>query len=262
LPRHLWKIDGVSRLKKASLFLALGLTLICCASTQNKVRRNTDKDPQYLYEKAVVAMRYDLPDQAIEYLEEALTLDPAHYQSCNLLGLIYFQKKNYAEAAAAYQKSLELKPDQSEVHSNLGVVYEALGEKDKAEAEYYKALAIDGNPNACFNLAKLYYGQNKLELALGFAREAIQKKNDLAGAHNLEGVILNQMGRYAEALQSFQNALRLSPNDVGFKVNIGIAYINNREPDKARQILEQVLPSIQDQSLRNKVLEYLNLIKE
>lgn len=237
-------------MKKILLLSVFSLHLTFCASPQNKVTRNTEKDPQYQYEKAVVAMRYDLVDQAIEYLNQALALDPGHYQSYNLLGLAYFKKKNYADAASAYQKCLELKPDVSEVHSNLGIVYEEWGETDKAEEEYKKAYAIDGNPEAGFNLAKLCYGQNKLEQALDYVRESIQKKSGSAAAYNLQGVILNQMGRYAEALKSFQNALRLSPNDINLSVNLGIAYINNKEFSKAREIFALVLalmPVLPDQ---------------
>lgn len=248
--------------KKVLLLLAAGLILSFCASTQKKAAGDTEKDAQYQYEKAVVALRYDLPGQAIEYLQQAIALDPGHDQSYKLLGLACIKTKNYAGAAAAYQKYLELKPDVSEVHSNLGLVYEELGEKDKAEEEYKKAIAIDGNANAGFNLAKLYYGQNNLERALEYARESIKKKSDLAAAHNLEGVILNQMGRYGEALGSFENALRLSPKDLNLRVNLGIAYINNKEFGRAREILEKVLPAIQDQALKDKVTEYLKLIKE
>jgi tetratricopeptide (TPR) repeat protein len=248
--------------KKTLLLLAAGLSLSFCASTQKKTVADKEKDAQYQYEKAVVALRYDLPDQAIEYLQQAIALNPSHDQSYNLLGLAYIKTKNYAEAAAAYQKYLELKPDVSDVHCNLGLVYEELGEKDKAEAEYKKAMAIDGNPNASFNLAKLYYGQNNLEQALEYARASIKKKSDLAAAHNLEGVILNQMGRYGEALGSFEKALGLAPNDINLSVNLGIAYINNKQFGKAREILEKALPAIQDQTLKDKVTEYLKLIKE
>jgi len=252
----------MSQMKKTLLLFGLSLGLAFCASTQTKAARHTEKDPQYQYEKAVVAMRYDLVDQAIEYLNQALALDPGHYKSYHLLGLAYFKKKNYTAAASAFEKCLELKPDVSEVHGNLGVVYEEWGEKDKAEEEYKKALAIDGNPTAGFNLSKLYYGQNKLDQALDHVQESIQKKSDLAAAHNLRGVILNQMGRYAEALESFQNALRLSPNDLNLSVNLGIAYINNKEFGKARELFEKILPAIQDQALKDKVSEYLKLINK
>jgi len=252
----------MSARKTILLLFAFSLHLTFCASTQNKAARNTEKDPQYQYEKAIVAMKYNLIDQAIEYLNQALALDSGHYESYNLLGLAYFEKKNYAEAASAYQKCLELRPGVSEVHSNLGFVYEKLGQVNKAEEEYKKSYAIDSNANASFNLARLYLKQNNLSLALDCVQKSIEKNGSLSAAHNLRGVILNQMGRYPEAIESCQNALRLSPNDINLSVNLGIAYINNKEFAKARELFEKILPKVQDQALKDKITEYLNLIRE
>jgi len=70
------------------------------------------------------------------------------------------------------------------------------------------------------------------------------------------------MGRYPEAIQSFQNALRIAPNDTITSVNLAIAYINNKDFDLARKLLEKTLPLVQEQTLKDKIKEYLKLIKE
>jgi tetratricopeptide (TPR) repeat protein len=248
--------------KKIIWLIAASLVLTACASTQKKKIRDPEKDPQYQYEKGVVAMRYELLDQAIGYFQQALALDPGHAKSYYLLGYAQYKKGKYAEAEAAYQKYLELQPNDSEARSNLGVVYEQLGMPDKAEEEYKRALATDGNPNASFGLAKLNYGQNKLEPALNYVQISLQRNSRSAPFFNLQGVILNQMGRYPEALASFQNALKITPDDIYLNVNLGIAYINNKEPAKARELLEKILPKVQDEALKAKVNEYLKLIKE
>ena len=45
-------------------------------------------------------------------------------------------------------------------------------------------------------------------------------------------------------------------------VNLGIAYINNKQPDKAREFLERALPLAKDEELKAKIEEYLKLIKD
>jgi hypothetical protein len=45
-------------------------------------------------------------------------------------------------------------------------------------------------------------------------------------------------------------------------INLGIAYINIKEPAKARELLEKVLPKVQDEALKAKINEYLKLIKD
>jgi len=69
------------KLGKILLLAALGLHFAFCASSQSKIARENENSPQYQYEKAVLAMKYDLIDEAIKYLNQALTLDPNHYQS-------------------------------------------------------------------------------------------------------------------------------------------------------------------------------------
>lgn len=244
------------------LLLVISLSLAFCATAQSKKARDREKDPQYQYEKAVVALKYELTEAAIEYLKQAVALDPGHYRSWNLLGFAQANKKDFSEAASAYQKCIELRPDLSEAHNNLGFVYKELGLTDKAEEEYKKALAIDGNAEAGFNLARLYFEQNKLEQALDSIQKSIRKNNSSAAFHNLHGVILNQMRRYAEAITSFQNALLYSPDDIYMNINLGIAYFNYGDYDKARKVFEKVLPRIQDPTLRDRIGEYLKMIKE
>ena len=245
---------------KFLLLLAISLCLTYCATVQTK--KDQENDPQYQYEKAVIAMKYELLDEAIKYLNQALALDPNHYESHNLLGLIHFKKQNFFQAASAYEKCLELRPDQPEVHNNLGFAYQELELLDKAEEEYKKAYSIDENFNASFSLAKIYFGQNKLELALDYVQKSIQKNSSSSAAYNLQGVILNKVGRLLEAIMSFQSALKIASNDIIIGVNLGIAYINNREFDKARMLLEKILPLVKDQTLKDKINEYLKLIKK
>jgi len=248
--------------KNAFAVFALTITIAGCASAPKKTIKDPEKDPQNQYEKAVISMRYGLEDEALKYLNLALSLDPAHAPSLLLLGNAQFRKNNYGEAVTAFQKYLELRPNDAEAHTSLGLTYEKLGMADKSEAEYLKSLALDGNAKAAFGLAKLYYEQNKLDPALENIRKAIQKDAKSAAYYNLQGVILNQMHRYADALPSFQTALQYAPDDVYVTINLGIAYINIKEPAKAREILQKVLPKVQDEALKAKINEYLILIKD
>jgi len=246
----------------AFILAAACFSLILCASSQKKPKVNPEKDPQYQYEKAVIAMKYGLPEQAIDYVNLALSLDPRHYRSWDLLGLIRLQAKDYRQAAEALEKCLEVKPDFIDAINRLGTCYYELGEKDKAEGEFQKSLAADGNAFASFNLAKLRLEGNKLQDALDYIDKSILKAANQAGAYNLKGVILNQMERYPEAITSFETALAITPNDVNVKINLGIAFMNARQYDKSLEVLEKALPDIKDQVLRNKVEEYIKALKE
>ena len=52
---------------KFLLLLAISLCLTFCATVQTKKDQENEKDPQYQYEKAVIAMQYELMDEAIKH---------------------------------------------------------------------------------------------------------------------------------------------------------------------------------------------------
>ncbi len=246
-----------------SLFLALSLAFISCASApQERSTLPKEKDPQYQYELAQTALRYGLEDEAIKYLNKATTLDPNHYPSFYLIGVIQSQKRNFLEAEKAFRKCLELKPDQADAHLRLGVVLGEMLELDKAEEEYKKAYAISGSIESLINLAKLYYDQKKLDLALETVEKATAKDNRSFPAFNLKGVVLNQLGRYPEAASSFQNALRIYPQSDVARINLAVALINTGNFKEARELLEKTLERVKDQNLKERILDYLEKIKE
>jgi len=247
---------------KILLILILSVFMISCASSQARIEKKHAKDLQDQYELALVAMKYSMPDEAIRYLNNALSLDPNHQPSYFLLGLAQSQKKNYEEAAAAFEKSLEMKPDDSEARIRLGDVYRQMGLSEKAEEEYRKAYALDESSIAGFNLALLSYEQDKLDQALEYVQKSIQKGSPSVDMYNLQGVILNKIRRYPEAIESFQSALKIDPNHAVAAINLAVAHINNNELNKAQDVLSRILPFVQDQQLKDKITEYLKKIKE
>ncbi|MBM3285592.1 MAG: tetratricopeptide repeat protein, partial [Candidatus Aminicenantes bacterium] len=221
-----------------------------------------EKDPQYQYELAVTAVRYGLPDEALKYLDQAVSLDPNHYPSFFLFGAIQSQKRNFREAEAAFLRCVEIKPDAAEAHLRLGYVYQEMLELEKAEEEYKKAGAFSGNVEASIGLAKLYYDQNQLEQALETITRATEKDRRSLAAFNLQGVIFNELGRYDEAVSSFRNALSIDPRNDVASINLAAALINTGNIQDARELLEKTLERVKDENLKKRILEYLEKIKE
>ena len=248
--------------RTAAITAFLGLTLAGCATIEEKTPKVDVNSPQAAYEKAVISMRYNLVDEALKYLGEALSRDPQHFPSKYLIGVAYLKKGSLAEARAAFEMCAELNPDNPDVHAYLGSIYQSLSLGDQAEAAYLKAFDIDHSYNSSFSLAKLYFEQDKLDLALKYIELAVEKDNRSAHALNLQGVILNTLKFYPEAILSFLNAVKVDSSHTIAGVNLAIAYINNGEKDKARDLLEQILSVVQDDSLKEKINEYLEKIKD
>ncbi len=245
---------------RTALILLLALGLASCASTQAQQEKENAKDPQYQYDKAVVAFRYGLPERAVEFIDAALALDPAHYESLNLLGTIRFQAKDYAAAADALERCLAIKPDLVVAFNTLGSTRQAMNDSARAEEAFLRSYAVDSNAFAAFSLARIYLAQKKLPEALDAIDKAASKSPRESGVHNLRGVILNQMERYEEAVQSLETAVTIAPNDINAGVNLGIALMNRGENARAKEIFEKVYPEIKDPGLRATVAEYIKAV--
>ena len=172
---------------KILVLLALAAAMAACGPTPAQIQAQNEKNPQYLYERAVVCMQYGIPDEAFKWLNQALALDPRHYLSYNLLGLAHMIKGNLPEAVKAFRSCISCAPSNfSEVYNNLGTALQESNQAGDAEAAFRKAFEIDQNYNASYNLGKIYYEQGKLDPALDAVRSSLQKYDRSLLAWNLE----------------------------------------------------------------------------
>jgi tetratricopeptide (TPR) repeat protein len=105
-------------------------------------------------------------------------------------------------------------------HDNLGVEFDRRGLADEALAHYREALRIrPSDRNASANVAQANFAagarlleQSRFPEAVDRFREGLQLRPQNALAHSYLGIALASLGRYREALASFDTALRLDPN--------------------------------------------------
>lgn len=253
------KLSAPRRL--AIVLAAASLAFAACASTGKKKAVNNEQDPKYQYEKGVIAYKYGLADEAIRYAESAVALDPKAHLAFNLMGLAYASKGDYVQAAAAYAKAVEAKPDFADGLVNLGTARAETGDAAGAAEAFRSALALGPSAKAAYGLGRALFDLKNYAEALDAVRASIAEDNQTAPAHNLEGAILNALGRPGEAIPSFRTALSLAPQDVTIRINVGLAHINNGESAKGVAELEKALPNIKDPALKAKVEEYIKALK-
>jgi type IV pilus assembly protein PilF len=252
--------------KTAALFICLSFA--CCASAQTKQQKAQAKDPKYQYNMGLVYLNQSSInpaniDEAIKYFVKSLSLDTRFYLAWNAIGLAQSLKGNLDESAKAFQKCLEIYPDFSEARNNLGTIYQEQNQLDKAEAEFRRALQDATYPTRelpYYNLARLYVVENRLDDALTSVDRAIQSKPRLAMAHNLKGMILEKQNKTAEAVPSYEQAVKLVPDDITFNYNLGVAYFKTEEFAKAKDIFTRLSPRATDPDMRDKIAQFLKMI--
>jgi adenylate cyclase len=103
------------------------------------------------------------PEEAVAYLEQALTLDPLSLSARSMLGLALAEAGRVDEGIAMLRSSIEANPDYRENYWRLGAVYGwVAGRMDEAVRWYWQATAFQPGPF-------MYAGLTKLHLDLGDA---------------------------------------------------------------------------------------------
>ena len=161
---------------------------------------------------ALIAM--GRPDLAAPHLERALqlmpTLDTAHYN----LGALLQRQNQLDRAQHEYQLALKYASDEREAaqtHNNLGVLFNQLGRRDEAVAEFTEAIAL--NPyeqNSLVGRGLIEREQGKLDAAFeDFARAAQIAPSPQA--FYWQGRVLEQKRQFPAAAEAYRSVLKLAP---------------------------------------------------
>jgi Tfp pilus assembly protein PilF len=98
-----------------------------------------------------------------------------------------------------------------------------------------------GTPDAYYQLARYYQGQNRHDQAIAALKKALALDESHAEAHNALGAIFAMQGRFDLALPEFQRAIEIAPAAAHLRNNLGYAlYLQQRYAD-AVIVFEQAI---------------------
>lgn len=246
----------------------VGILLVCfslsfCSSPQKKMEKQQEEDPRYQYNLALFHMNNGNIDEAIKYFNKSIALDAQHYLSYNGLGIAYLMKGEFKTAIDYFQKSLQLNPALTEAHNYMGTAYQELGMLDKAEQEFRTA-ASDANYKSkelpYYNLARLYFTQDKYKDALYYVQKSIEANPRLVMAHNLEGILYERFNDFDKAIESYKACIKISRDDFNLKFNLAVAYFKNKQYNLARESFDEIYLGAEIE-MRRQIDDYLKLIK-
>ena len=169
-------------------------------------------EPGNLEYRANLALAYEKNgqhDNAIDQLTFALTFQPNNSDYLSLLGNAYFSKEQWADAAEAYDSAL------------------------KYGANDHRML---------FNAAQVYLEIGTLIKAIGAIDSAIALNEDDPDYHRISGIIKCKFKRYEEAIEDFEVARKMDPDNL--EVDQWIQYAagllrNRHKPGKAYKTHDQ-----------------------
>ena len=135
-------------------------------------------------------------------------------QLWNCRALTLYSLQNYDAAIVAYNKAIEIDPENIWLWNNRGEAYARQEKLNRASFDFNKAIALD--PSRSFvpwnNLGKLYYQQQDYQQAISAYNEALAVKPDYLPALIGLGNAQKFLRLYAQASESYDRALAIDPN--------------------------------------------------
>ncbi len=148
-------------------------------------------------------------DAAAQELETATSLMPTNASAWNYLGLAYHRAGQGSNAAVAYTRALQLNRELLEARFNLGCLWLEENKLDAAKSEFTAyTLRRSHAPDGWLKLGLAQLRATNSMAAEKSFREAINLNPNSAEALNGLGLSQLQRGRVADAVQSFNAALK------------------------------------------------------
>lgn len=211
-----------------------------------------EKKPQHteaLFSRGVLRYKLEMYDLARQDFEKLLQLPPGETTTIffqvdafgqgankvfitqgsgkaylyNYLGLCQTRLGQLQNAVTAFDKAIELNPNDPDLFVNRGLAKEGMNDLTSAVTDYQAALAR--NPDhglARHNLGVLAARQGLDATSEKFLTEAIEKSPGLPYPHAQRGFARFERKDYAGALQDYNEAVRLDSSDVDYVINRGV----------------------------------------
>lgn len=178
---------------------------------------------------------------AIKEFQRSIGLSPSSEYSgtaANYMANAYLQLGETEKAISTYKKAIGMNPTNDDLHVSLGNLYFGLDRFEEAEKEYADAFRIDSSAENLFSHANTLLRLEKYsEAEAAFFEVKRMSSDEPAGDYGL-GLTYSKMERYDEALECFEAAVELDKEFYDAYAEMGYAYMDMGEKEKAVEIME------------------------
>jgi len=183
------------------------------ALPKKTVNASFSLDAQEEYEKGRKALIEEKNLQAgIASLEKAVNLAPEYQEAHLLLGAAYTDNKQYDKAEREMRRALEISPKSAAAYFGLGDVLRRQEKYAEAEKVLQDGLKLEPKSHqGHFTLGQVYFAKGDVAKAGPEVGQALKIKPDYAEAYLLAGNLFLKTRNAANALQMFEEYLRLEP---------------------------------------------------
>ena len=185
---------------------------------QNYYQKVLKIDPNHLValnNLGIIFKKLGESQRAKDCYKKIIGINPNHTHAQNNLGIIFQNLGETQKARKCHEKAIEIDPDYVDAHNNLGVIFQDLGETQKARKCYEKVIKLNpSHENAHNNLGNIFIELGDLQKALDCLKKVIEiNPNNIYSLNNL-GRILQDLGEHQKARKCYEKAIKLNPSNI------------------------------------------------
>jgi arylsulfatase A-like enzyme/Flp pilus assembly protein TadD len=196
-----------------------------------------------------VYLSQGLVDEGLGVLEQGFLANPDNYISVSGYGIALVKQGRNEKGAQFLEDAITLFDKDAEVWNFLGIAYWRLGDSERAQDRFEKAIELDPD-NAIFNanfgsflvtMAQRVKRPSDVQRAIQHFLTAVSRDPLLASAYNGLGGALKLQGKRDEALLNWEKALEIDPNYALSAYNLAVVYLEKENKARALEYCQRYL---------------------
>jgi tetratricopeptide (TPR) repeat protein len=150
--------------------------------------------------------------------------------------------KALPQARETLEKALKFEPRNSKAQFELGVVFQEMGELDRAMGMFQSVLRLPNPPDEVYEqMAKIYRQQGQEEQATALIEKAAKERPESAKLQYYLGNTYRRQQKTAQAIEAYQRSISLDPQQADSRFNLGLLYLGKRQLQDAALQFEEVV---------------------
>jgi tetratricopeptide (TPR) repeat protein len=186
------------------------------------------------YNLALIYSLYNFQPEALYHCRRAIDLGNSQYQpwALNLAGNIQFEMGNFEQARDYYQQAIDLDPKYLKCRNNLGAAYWKLGDLPNAKQEWLRVIKNSGRGEKERDVLELAENE-KIKVLVD-----VKESDEIIEAGKSLAALYIRQQQAAQAIPLLQMVLQFIPSDADAHFELGKLYMQTGDLALARQHLE------------------------
>jgi tetratricopeptide (TPR) repeat protein len=184
-------------------------------------------------------------DDAIIIYQSALELSPDSADIYEALGIALQEKGDTEKAIICYKKAVDLDPNSATAYGSLAKTLQEKDRIDEALMYYKRALQLNADNNVLSNLHNniglIYQEKGQFHEAINSYRKALRYVSSSAGIFKNFGTAYHDLGLFDDAMVYYKKAIELDPGDAETYCNLGSVLQDKGQLDEALKYYQKAL---------------------